>query len=320
MKARMPSSFLQVSNLTKSFGRRKAVDAVSFQIAAGECFGLLGPNGAGKTTTILAICGLVRPDAGEVLVGDDPRSTSEAAVRRQIGYVPQELALYEDLTGRENLRFFGNLYGLRRRALADRVEATLTFVDLGSRGDDKVAAYSGGMKRRLNIAAALLHEPRLLILDEPTVGIDPQSRNAILENLSELRSRGVALLYTSHYMEEVQRICDRIAIMDDGRILTEGTTNSLVAMLGDGAERVRLCTGRRASAALLDKLTRVPGVASATTTADGPELSVRDVAQTLPAIMAVVSEDGCKVMSMTIAQPDLETVFLRLTGKALRDA
>ena len=311
---------LRVSHLAKAYGERKAVDGVSFDIRRGECFGLLGPNGAGKTTTILAICGLVRADAGEVLIGDGLESPARAENRKQLGYVPQELALYEDLTGRENLRFFGRLYGLKSRALDDRIEATLDFVDLSSRGGDKVSAYSGGMKRRLNIAAALLHEPTLLILDEPTVGIDPQSRNAILENLAELRSQGVALLYTSHYMEEVERICDRIAIMDEGRILAEGTSDSLLTTLGDSADRVRLTTGRKPSTELVGKLGRLRGVVSATATPDGPELAVRDIARVLPTIMALVSNDGCQITGMAIEQPDLETVFLHLTGKALRDA
>jgi ABC-2 type transport system ATP-binding protein len=312
--------FLVVSDLVKTYGERKAVDGVSFEIDRGECLGLLGPNGAGKTTTILAICNLITPDAGEIRIGESSASPRRTQTRGQIGYVPQEIALYEDLTGRENLRFFGRLYGLESKALKNRVERTLEFVDLQARADEKVGAYSGGMKRRLNIAAALLHEPGLLVLDEPTVGIDPQSRNAIFENLLALRAQGVALLYTTHYMEEAERLCDRIGIIDDGRILAEGSSESLLKLLGESMDKVRVSTGRPPAAALLADLAGLDGVASVKATPDGPEMAVRDVARVLPAVLEAFAVHDTQITGLSVEQPDLETVFLHLTGKALRDA
>jgi len=311
--------FLQVTDLVKTYGGRTAVAGVSFGISSGECFGLLGPNGAGKTTTILSICGLIKPDSGQVEVGAGRRDPGAARTRRDIGYVPQEIALYEDLSGRENLRFFGHLYGLASKHLKARIAATLAFVDLTSRADQKVGAYSGGMKRRLNIAAALLHEPGLLILDEPTVGIDPQSRNSILENLAALRSSGTAVLYTSHYMEEVERLCDRIAIMDDGKILAEGTRGSLLKLLGERVDQVRLATQSTPEGSLVQALQALKGVSSVGATNDGLELTARDVMQTLPEVLTEVGRHGTAVTGITVEQTDLESVFLHLTGKGLRD-
>jgi ABC-2 type transport system ATP-binding protein len=311
--------FLRVTDLVKAYGGKPAAAGVSFSISSGECFGLLGPNGAGKTTTILGICGLIRPDSGRVEVGEGMRDPGAARTRRDIGYVPQEIAVYEDLTGRENLSFFGRLYGLGGKRLKARIDETLDFVDLTSRADQKVAAYSGGMKRRLNIAASLLHEPGLLILDEPTVGIDPQSRNSILENLAALRSSGTAVLYTSHYMEEVERLCDRIAIMDDGKVLAEGTRGSLLELLGDRVDQVRLATLNTPTESLVKALGELDGVASVGTTSDGLELTARDVTQTLPSVLAEVARHGTAVTGLSVEQADLESVFLQLTGKGLRD-
>jgi ABC-2 type transport system ATP-binding protein len=311
--------FLRVTDLVKTYGGKPAVAGVSFTISSGECFGLLGPNGAGKTTTILSICGLIKPDSGRVAVGEEKHDPGKAGTRRDIGYVPQEIAVYEDLSGRENLRFFGRLYGLGSKPLKARIEETLDFVDLASRADQKVAAYSGGMKRRLNIAAALLHEPGLLVLDEPTVGIDPQSRNSILENLAALRSSGTAVLYTSHYMEEVERLCDRIAIMDDGKILAEGTRGSLLELLGDRVDQVRLATLNTPPVTLVQALGSLEGVSSIGATSDGLELTARDVTQTLPSVLAEVARYGTAVTGLSVEQADLESVFLHLTGKGLRD-
>ena len=311
--------FLQVTDLVKSYGGKPAVAGVSFSISSGECFGLLGPNGAGKTTTILSICGLIKPDSGQVEIGEGKHNPSTSRTRRDIGYVPQEIAVYEDLSGRENLRFFGRLYGLGSKQLKDRVNATLDFVDLASRADQKVGTYSGGMKRRLNIAASLLHEPGLLILDEPTVGIDPQSRNSILDNLAALRSSGTAVLYTSHYMEEVERLCDRIAIMDDGKILSEGTRGSLIELLGDRVDLVRLGTLNPPETDLVQALGVLDGVNSVGPTSDGLELTARDVTHTLPGVLAEVAKHDTVVTGLAVEQADLESVFLHLTGKGLRD-
>ena len=217
---------LECHGLRKRFGALEAVRGVDFRIAEGETYGLLGPNGAGKTTTISMVCGLLEPDAGTVLVAGrrlTPRSVSEKAA---IGYVPQELAIYPDLTARENLRFFARLYGLRPDAARARIEEVLTVIGLTDRADDQTKDFSGGMQRRLNIGIGMLHQPRLLILDEPTVGVDPQSRNAILESVEQLSAQGMAVLYTTHYMEEAERLCDRIGIVDLGELMAEGTRGS----------------------------------------------------------------------------------------------
>src|SRR5579862_1137170 len=223
---------LRCEGLSKRYGDRPALDGVGFSIAAGEVYGLLGPNGAGKTTTIKIVSGLLRADAGTVSVCGRP-AAHDLSVRGLVGYVPQDIALYPDLTGRENLTFLGELYGLRKQVLRARVEEALALTDLVERGDDRVDSFSGGMKRRMNIAAGLLHHPRLLVLDEPTVGVDPQSRHAILERVRELGRDGMAVLYTTHYMEEAERVCDRVAIVDRGRVVAEGTRRELVAQLGE---------------------------------------------------------------------------------------
>ncbi len=222
---------LTVTNLRKSFGAQKAVDGVSFAVAAGETVGLLGPNGAGKTTTVSMIAGLVDPDAGEVLI-DGHRLTGDTdPAKLRLGLVPQDLALYDELPAVDNLRLFGALYGLSGRRLDEAIAEGLTFVGLADRGRDRVKTFSGGMKRRLNLAGSLLHDPPILLLDEPTVGVDPQSRNAIFDNLEALRARGKSILYTTHYMEEAERLCDRIVIIDHGRVVADDTLRGLYARL-----------------------------------------------------------------------------------------
>jgi ABC-2 type transport system ATP-binding protein len=214
---------LQVDRLTKRYGERVAVNAISFSIAQGETVGLLGPNGAGKTTAIAMISGISRPDGGEVRLGGKSLAEDATALKRRVGLVPQDLALYEELSAWANLQLFGGLYGLGAAQLEPRAKAALALVGLADRGADRVRTFSGGMKRRLNIAGALLHEPDLILLDEPTVGVDPQSRNAIFDNLEELKRCGKTLLYTTHYMEEAERLCDRVLILDHGRILADET-------------------------------------------------------------------------------------------------
>ncbi|MDX1511554.1 MAG: ABC transporter ATP-binding protein, partial [Nitriliruptorales bacterium] len=223
---------LACTGLEKSFGNLHAVKGVGFTIDAGETYGLLGPNGAGKTTTISMICGILERDAGEVSVAGQQVSPRAPQARATIGYVPQDLALYPDLTGRENLDFFAQIHGLDRHARRERVAHVLDIVGLAPRADDRAEDYSGGMKRRLNIGIGLLHEPRLLVLDEPTVGVDPQSRNAILESIEQLGGEGLSVLYTTHYMEEAERLCDRIGIIDEGTLIAEGTRDALVADAG----------------------------------------------------------------------------------------
>ncbi|WP_066370470.1 ABC transporter ATP-binding protein [Herbidospora mongoliensis] len=308
---------LTCENLSKSYGGVVAVRDVGFTIAPGEAYGLLGPNGAGKTTTISMLVGLLKPDSGTVVVGGADLAADPMAAKAKIGYVPQEIALYPDLTGRENLRFFCRLFGLPRKEVRGRVEEVLDLVGLADRADAKLDTYSGGMKRRINIGAALLHRPELLILDEPTVGVDPQSRKSILDGLERLVADGMALLYTSHYMEEVERICHRIAIVDHGSIVAEGTRHELVELVG-GADRIELTLDGDVETALA-KLRGLGGVTEAVRTAPG---SVRLIAEggryLLPAVISTV--DGiAAVTAVEVVEPDLEATFLHLTGSTLRD-
>ena len=226
---------LRCSNLVRHFDDLVAVDDISFSVAAGQTYGLLGPNGAGKTTTISMISGLLEATSGTVEVLGQPITPKADAGKAAIGLVPQEIALYPDLSARDNLKFFGRLQGLRKQELEDRIDEVLTIVGLTDRAKDKIETYSGGMQRRANIAVGMLHRPTLLILDEPTVGVDPQSRNAILESVAALGESGLAVLYTTHYMEEAERLCDRIGIVDEGKIIAEGTRNELVASLGESS-------------------------------------------------------------------------------------
>jgi ABC-2 type transport system ATP-binding protein len=223
---------LEIRNVRKTFGSLVAVDDVSFSVEPGQLVGLLGPNGAGKTTTVSIIAGLVTSDRGDVLVGGAPMSGDTDPLKRKIGLVPQDLALYDELTARDNLRFFGALYGLSGAALDRAMTSALTLVGLADRARERVKVFSGGMKRRLNLAAGLLHEPDVLLLDEPTVGVDPQSRNAIFDNLEELKRRGKALLYTTHYMEEAERLADRIIVIDRGKVVANDTLAGLYASIG----------------------------------------------------------------------------------------
>ena len=303
--------------LTKRFGRTLAVDDVGFHVAPGEAYGLLGPNGAGKTTTISMSCGLLEADAGEVTLDGVRLADAPTRVKAGIGYVPQEIALYPDLSARENLTFFGRLYGMGGGELRARVGEVLELVELEDRADERLDTYSGGMKRRINIAAGLLHRPKLLVLDEPTVGVDPQSRNAILERVAQLNREGMALLYTSHYMEEVERLCDRIGIMDGGRMIAEGSRRELVDRVGQ-ADRIELDVERDAER-LAEAFRRLDAVTQAQTTDRQVVLLAADGRALLPALLEVAERDGVVVKGVQVIEPDLEAVFLHLTGKALRD-
>jgi ABC-2 type transport system ATP-binding protein len=309
---------LVCSDLHKSYGERKAVDGVSFDIARGETYGLLGPNGAGKTTTISMVCGLMERNGGEVSVAGRPMDINATDAKAEIGYVPQDLAIYPDLSARENLRFFGRLQKLRGKALDERVDAVIELAGLSDRADDRTDDYSGGMKRRLNIGIGLLHEPRLLVLDEPTVGVDPQSRNAILEAVDELGKGGMSILYTTHYMEEAERLCDRIGIIDEGKILAEGTRRELVEIVGQ-KDRVTLVANGEVHAAV-EALRALERTDEVTTIEDGGIEIVADDARTLlPQLIQTTAEAGATINSVEVVEPDLEAVFLHLTGKALRD-
>ena len=308
---------LQCAGLRKTFDELVAVDDVGFTIAQGETYGLLGPNGAGKTTTISMIAGILEADAGTIDVCGERVDTRHPAGKAEIGLVPQDLAIYPDLSARENLRFFGHLYDLRGAELSARVDEILEVIGLAERADDRAEEYSGGMKRRLNIGIGLLHEPKLLILDEPTVGVDPQSRNAILESVAALSDEGIGVLYTTHYMEEAERLCDRVAIIDAGRIQAEGTRRELVEMIGE-RDRVRLGIDGN-TAAVLQSFGELPAVTNPTHTDGSIELLTDDARTLLPRLIAAATESGAAVTSVEVVEPNLEAVFLHLTGKALRD-
>jgi ABC-2 type transport system ATP-binding protein len=308
---------LAASDLRKSFGDRVAVDGVSFSIGPSETYGLLGPNGAGKTTTISMICGLLVRDGGRVEVAGEPVDVDAVRAKANIGYVPQDLAIYPELSARENLHFFGQLYGLGGAELKARIADVLETIGLIDRADERTDAFSGGMKRRLNIGIGLLNRPRLLVLDEPTVGVDPQSRNAILASVEELGRQGLAILYTTHYMEEAERLCDRVGIIDNGQIKAEGTRRELVSLIGQ-KDRVGLAaSGNLAGAA--DALRALAGVDEATPHDGGIGLLVVEARTLLPRILETASVAGASVSGVEIVEPDLEAVFLHLTGRALRD-
>ncbi|MBC7685393.1 MAG: ABC transporter ATP-binding protein [Bdellovibrionales bacterium] len=308
---------LSVRGLSKSYGGRRAVENVSFAVHAGQTVGLIGPNGAGKSTTVGMICGLLRPDAGSVELDGVPIGAGPAEAKRKIGFVPQELALYEDLSARENLRLFASLYGIKGKALTARCDEVLALVNLSERAGEKPSTFSGGMKRRLNIAAALMHDPQLLILDEPTVGVDPQSRNAIFDTLEKLKAMGRSLIYTSHYMEEVERLADHLVIIDHGKVLADESPAALYRRLpAQAALRVELA--QPAGEALAAGLRALPGVASV-----APDGAVLDILlassdAALPA-MAYLQSHGCRALHYATARTNLEEIFLNLTGRSLRD-
>jgi ABC-2 type transport system ATP-binding protein len=308
---------LDCRSLEKSYGDRRAVAGVGFEIAAGETYGLLGPNGAGKTTTISMVCGLLSRDAGEVVVNGKPLTPSSTDAKTAIGYVPQDLAIYPDLTAKENLTFFGRLYGMARVDIRQRSKEILEITGLADRADERTDEFSGGMKRRLNIGIALLHRPSLLVLDEPTVGVDPQSRNAILGNVEALSGAGMAVLYTTHYMEEAERLCDRVGIIDEGEIKAEGTRRELVAILGEHDHVSLDATGDLTGAARA--LASLESIDEATHRESGIDLILANASRHLPQILETVAQAGAEVTSVNVVEPDLEAVFLKLTGKALRD-
>jgi ABC-2 type transport system ATP-binding protein len=308
---------LEANSLRRRFGDRTAVDGVSISIGPGETFGLLGPNGAGKTTTISMVCGLLEPDAGSVTLLGHPMTVNRCEAKSHVGLVPQEVALYGDLSGRENMVLFGRLQGLRGKLLDERVDDSLELVGLADRAADRVDQYSGGMKRRCNIGAALVHRPGLLILDEPTVGVDPQSRNAILAGIEALRSLGMAVLYTTHYMEEAQRLCDRIGIMDEGVMVAEGTTAELVALVG--RHPVIRLSGDGPLDSFVRAADKVDGVLNAAVSEGRVDVVAEVSAYLLSELLDQAERTGVRVGGVQVDTPDLEDVFLHLTGKALPD-
>jgi ABC-2 type transport system ATP-binding protein len=311
----MASAILEVHDLHKRYGPTVALDRVRFDVAEGEMFGLLGPNGAGKTT-LLSILSCLQPASGgrAVILGRE-LVPSDLEIRRQIGIVPQELAVYGELTARENLEFFGRLYGLHGAALRGRVVEVLDGIGLADRAERRVDTFSGGMKRRLNLGIALMHRPRLLMLDEPTTGVDPQSRNHIFEEVRRLNAAGTTIIYTSHYMEEVQALCTRIGIMDHGKLIACDTLPGLLQQL-PGMIRFRVPA---VSAALRDQLQALPGVRVLAPDTDALTLECADVKTTLLRLVSVLNEQKIELTSLETEEPNLERVFLHLTGHALRD-
>jgi ABC-2 type transport system ATP-binding protein len=295
---------IEAQKLRKAYGSLLAVEDVSLSVPAGATLGLLGPNGAGKSTTISLLTGLLTPDAGTISIAGSP-DPRRADARARLGVVPQSLAIYEELTGRENLHFFGRLYGLQGGDLKKKTDQTLDFVGLTDRAHSLVSAYSGGMKRRLNMAAALLHDPQVLLFDEPTVGMDPQSRNLLFERIEALKAQGRTILYTTHYMEEAERLCDRVAIIDHGRILAEGAVEELVRAHGGPAR------------AEIDLECPPPDTASLPGTLDGLRLTF--TSDNVFAEIARLVTSGLAIREMRVVRPGLEQVFLNLTGRSLRD-
>jgi ABC-2 type transport system ATP-binding protein len=309
---------LSVRGLSKRFGERVAVDGVSFGIASAQIYGLLGPNGAGKTTSISMIAGILARDAGEITI-DGISIDAGPPARAMIGIVPQSITLYLDLTARENLDFWGRMYDLSGAALRGAIDGALDAVGLARRAEDIVGTYSGGMQRRLNLACGILHRPKLVILDEPTVGVDPQSRSAIFDLVERLRDAGTAILYTTHYMEEAERLCARIGIIDSGRLIAEGTRAELVARLGQEA-RIEIGVGRGDSLERAERIvSELEGVVSATVENSHLHVIADHGANRLPTLLSALLNAGTVTESVRVVEPNLEDVFLRMTGRALRD-
>jgi ABC-2 type transport system ATP-binding protein len=313
----MTTKAIEVQNLYKAFGETKAVDGVSFEVERGEIFSLLGPNGAGKTTVISMLSCLLRPDEGNAQVMGHSIRTDQMGVKSVLGVVPQEIALYEDLSARENLTFWGKMYGLRGTTLKSRVDEVLEVIGLTDRAKEQVKKYSGGMKRRVNIGIALLHKPQIIYMDEPTVGIDPQSRRSILDAVLKLKNEGTTVLYTTHYMEEAQELSNHIAIMDQGKMIAIGTHEELVKIVG-ATDRITV-TINTESAKVMDGWKAVKGVKQVSAEDGTLTILADDSNRVLPRLFETAATNGVRITSVAIQEPNLETVFLHLTGKALRD-
>ncbi len=308
---------IRVRNLVKRYGELVAVDAVSFDVAEGEIFGLLGPNGAGKTTIISILSCITTPTSGSASVSGIDVVTDSLTARSKIGVVPQEIALYATLSARDNLMFWGRMYGLRDRTLARRVDELLDVVQLSDRASNRIDTFSGGMKRRINIAAGLLHRPDVLFLDEPTVGIDPQTRRSILDLVKELNTEGLTVLYTTHYLEEAEFLCDRVGIMDEGKMIAEGTRDELTDSIG--ATGVIAVRADGLDDTLVDWLASLPEVSEAVRSDDGLTLNVVRGANLLPTVVEKLTGSGVDIHSVDVTVPNLESVFLHLTGRRLAE-
>jgi ABC-2 type transport system ATP-binding protein len=310
---------LQAQGLRKTYGNLVAVDGISFEVSKGETIGLLGPNGAGKTTTVSMIAGLLVPDAGQVKIDGAPVTGDTNPVKRKIGLVPQDLALYEELPALANLELFAALYDIGGAQAKKAIDGALELVGLRDRAKDKVGTFSGGMKRRLNLAAALLHDPSVLLLDEPTVGVDPQSRNAIFDNLETLKSRGKTLVYTTHYMEEAERLCDRIVIVDHGQVIANDTLAGLYRRL-PATNKLFIDLIDAGTLGDASALKTVPGVQSVELAGNRLSVWLQNLSDGAPAVLSWLSVKGYRIENVSTEKPNLETVFLTLTGRSLRDS
>ncbi|MBX9975158.1 ABC transporter ATP-binding protein [Cytobacillus firmus] len=309
---------LETVKLTKSFKDKKVVDEINLYLHAGESVGLLGPNGAGKSTTISMIASLIKPTSGDVKLDGKSTIQNPSDLRKMLGVVPQEIALYEELSAYENLKFFGKAYRVEKEALEVRIQEVLDMVGLKDRQKEMIKTFSGGMKRRINIAAALLHNPKILILDEPTVGIDPQSRNHILETVRELnQTQGTTVLYTSHYMEEVEQLCNRVYIMDHGKIIATGSKEELLSILSS-EDTIGVQLSKR-SEAFTDKIKTLPDVLQVEQTNEGLRILAKKNHHLLSSLVHAAEKEGIQIMNYQVEIPSLEDVFLHLTGKTLRD-
>jgi ABC-2 type transport system ATP-binding protein len=314
----MPN-ILEVKDLVKNYGDFTAVKSITFNIKDGEIFSLLGPNGAGKTTTISMLSTLYKPTSGDATIGGHSISKDAMAVKQVIGVVPQELALYEDLTARENLLFWGQMYGLSGQSLNSRVDEVLEQIDLVDKAKNKVKTYSGGMKRRVNIGVGLLHKPRLLFMDEPTVGIDPQSRRAILDTVKDLNKQGMTVLYTTHYMEEAAELSNRVGIIDHGELIALGTQKELTKQVGQTDTLVLHIAENDDPNALAESFKGLDGILEAITVNHEVSIITPSAEDVLASVVSKANERGIKIRSIDIREPNLEAVFLHLTGRALRD-
>jgi ABC-2 type transport system ATP-binding protein len=313
----MNDNAIEIKDLYKSFGEVKAVQGVSFTVKKSEIFSLLGPNGAGKTTILSMLSCLLRPDQGDAAILGHSLRTDPMGVKSVLGVVPQEIALYEDLSARENLTFWAKMYGLRGSALKVRVEEVLELIGLADRARDYIKKYSGGMKRRVNIGVALLHKPQVIFMDEPTVGIDPQSRRNILDSVLALKHQGTTMLYTSHYMEEAQELSDHIAIMDHGKLIAAGTNAELVRIVGE-MDRITLTVNTEGSR-LVEAWKAVQGVQKVSAEDGTLCVLADDSNRVLPRLFEIAALSGVRITSVAILEPNLEAVFLHLTGRALRE-
>ncbi len=312
-------NIVEVKNLVKKYGDLTAVNGISFDIRDGEIFSLLGPNGAGKTTTISILSTLFEPTSGEVTIGGHPLSREPMAVRNLIGVVPQELALYDDLTARENMNFWGQMYGLSGKNMKRRVDEVLEQIGLADRAKDRIKTYSGGMKRRVNIGVGLLHKPKLLFMDEPTVGIDPQSRRAILDSVKALNQQGMTILYTTHYMEEAEELSDRVGIIDHGELIAMGTQAELTRQVGENDTLVLHIDESQNGAYLAQAVRSLRGIVKADVTDHTVAVITPQAEEVMAPVILKANELGTKIRSVDIREPNLEAVFLSLTGRALRD-